>query len=739
VRLDAPIWALLGLAICLASGQSAAAQSLPEARHNVRIGPIASRADADSTLDVLRAEAIDFHILPAARDGRFEISVGVYAVLANAERMLDRVRALGLEPSQIVSVGVDSGRTETPPPAKQAAGGERAAIQEVSTQPVIYEVRYGWFSDRETAVDVYHSLVDSGFVARLLVFRDSGGITLGLGVFDAAPDADRQVEELAEQGFPLGRVYPVDQTEAQGRRIADAPTNEQPAIDEPQIPPDDQPSAPAPLAIADTSPVNDPGAAQTTTITASAETSPGDPSPTPSHPQTTAQARVPSAGVDVPYRLMLTDAVEYALAHSPELESESLNLDLSETDLRRAWGLVQPKIFFEHTSTRNDPDTVEYFNRLPDGANLLLGELGLPPTVPPFMFEDAHHTRFLLTQNLFSGGANRSRISGARAHRDATESHRDDRQAEILMHVLQAFFDLARQGEVVDLRDESLARAERSLESVQRRFSLGLVARADVLRWQVQVSGERVQLIEAKNIYDVGHEHFKRLIGYPPYAPLELAFLTLEQIDRLMVAGISELEHDVRSADDQWLEDHPAVASASKNADAARYQRKASSSDFWPTLDLDGSVGYLENDTIELDEFMQWSVRLRLTLSIWDGGARVQNRAEARTIEDLAKLNLRVVRDELFVQDRSVVADLRADLAALENAQAAVAQAAETMESVTNKAALGLADYIQRIDAQVILTQSQVAETSARYQFVIDLFRWWRVRDPERLEYGALP
>jgi outer membrane protein TolC len=206
-----------------------------------------------------------------------------------------------------------------------------------------------------------------------------------------------------------------------------------------------------------------------------------------------------------------------------------------------------------------------------------------------------------------------------------------------------------------------------------------------------------------------------------------------------MASGISELKRDSRTADEGWLDTHPAVESASQNADAARYQRKASSSDFWPTLDLDGSVGYLENDTIELDEFMQWSVRLRLSFPLWDGGARVQNRAEARTMEDLAALNLRVVRDDLFVEDRSVIADLRADLAALENARAAVAQAKETMESVTNKAALGLADYIQRIDAQVILTQSQVAETSARYQFIIDLFRWWRVRDPARLEHGALP
>jgi outer membrane protein len=365
-----------------------------------------------------------------------------------------------------------------------------------------------------------------------------------------------------------------------------------------------------------------------------------------------------------------------------------------------------------------------------------LEQLGYPPLVPPFVYEESHHTQLLLTQSLFAGGANRFRISGARAHRDATVSQREDRQAEILRLVQQAFFNLTRQWEVIGLRRESLARADRSLESVQRRFSLGLVPRAEVLRWKVQVSGERVQLIQARNLYAVGLENFKRLIGYPPENHLDLVFPSDAGVARMMDEGIAALELDRASSDRSWLDGHPAVVAAEREVEAARLVRRASSSDFWPTLDLDGSFGYLENDTLALDEFEQWSARLRVSFSVWDGGARVQNRAEARTKEDLAQVQLRVVRDELFVSDRSVVADLRADLAALEEARAAVEQARETLESVSNKAALGLADYIQRIDAQVIVTQSEVAETSARYQFIIDLVRWWRVRDPERLLTG---
>jgi outer membrane protein TolC len=704
---------------CLLCVLTASAQ--PDVRLNVRIGPLAP-AEVEKAAQILRSEAIDFSLLPPAGDGSVEISAGVYSVAQNAERMERRVRDLGLSPVRVVGLGRAG---DDPPPAPPDPTPEPPPAPE----PALYEVRYGWYDERSEADAAYRSLSEFGFEPRMLVFRESGRSTFGLGVFDDRGGAENQVAELADRGFPHGRVYRVEENEAVQRQLAAAAALSQPVIDD-EPPP--RPSATETSRPPDVDPEPDRHAAAAAAVAAMPEPEPDD-VPTP----TSAAADEAPAATDSRYRLTLFDAVTYAVEHSPELENQELQVRLSETNLRRARGLIQPKIVFDHRSTKSDPTTVEYYNQITDGANLVLEELGLPPTIPPFYYEDAHRTQVLLTQNLFSGGANRFRISGARAHRDASLARQDDQEAEVLMRVFQAFFDLARQAEVVGLRAESLARAERSLESVERRFSLGLVPRADVLRWQVQVSGERVQLIESQNIYDVGLEHFKRLIGYPPHIPLELAFLSQQEIDRLIGEGISVLERDRQSVTDDWLDSHPAVEAASRLADAARLQRRATSSDFWPTLNLDGSFGYLENDTIELDGFEQWSARLRVTFPLWDGGQRVQNRAEARTREDLADLNLRVVRDELYISDRSVVADLRADLAALENARAAVEQARETNESVTNKAALGLADYIQRIDAQVILTQSLVLETSARYQFVIDLFRWWRVREPDRLRTEA--
>lgn len=605
--------------------------------------------------------------------------------------------------------------------------------------PARVNVRLGPYVDQAAAGAAVLVLEEAGVEYFLFPAAADGSIVISVGVFVDPENAEKRRDRVSSLG--LGEV-----------RIVDHPLRPQTTaeLSEPEAPP--PVVVETPVEVQDTA--EDQFDAEETGWFVG-EVSPEDsdlPAPQvldlematpPDHrPDSTLPLEVsrPAGRVSDPAatRMTMEQAVSFAVGESPEMERASLQIDLREADLRRAKGLVEPNVLFLHTSTLNDPKTVDYVNALPDGANMILDELELPGVIPPFMYESSHHTRMVLTQPLFAGGSNLYRISSARAGRDASRSWRDDVSAEVLMAIRQAFIDLQAQWEVVGLREESLARAERSLARAERRRTLGLVARSETLRWQVQVAGERVLLIRANNAFDVGLERFKRLVGFPPTRSLALDFLSPGQVESLMARGIAELEAEGGPGAGNWIEDHPAIVAAGLQTEAARFQRRASSSDYWPKLNLDGSVGYLENDTIALDQFVQWSVRLRLSVPIWDGGMRASNRARAQTGESLAALQLRVVRLDLFVEDQSVVADLLADLAELENAQTAVIQARETVDSVTNKASLGLADYIQQIDAQVVLTQSEVAETSARYLFIKDLFRWWRVRRPESLQPGAV-
>jgi len=592
----------------------------------------------------------------------------------------------------------------------------------------LVNVRLGPYPSRAEADAVIERLQAEGVEFFLFPRRADDSWEISVGIFANPENAANRMLRVEMLG--IGPVRTVELERRQLEEPDEIPTSTlrtQPQTAEPLAPPVEMPPAQA-----------EPSA------------TPPEAAPlisTPEESQPAAEARstsslpesdlVTGTGAVVPGEttvMDLTEAVRYARVHSPELQERTLQIALRQSDVKRSWSFVQPQIDFLHTSTKIDPDTADRFNTLTDGLQAILDELAMGEDfiVPPLMYEESHRTRIRLQQNLFAGGGNVNRITAAKEGLAAAQWNREDREVELVATVEGAFFALTRQEHVVRLREESLARAQRFLDSIRRRFSLGLEARAEVLRWEVQVAAERSRLIQATNLMIVGLERFKRLIGYPAWNSLELSWPVESEVDLRMAEGIAAAQH-AANGDPTWLDAHPAVIAANHAVEAARKQRMVAKAAYWPRIDVGGSVGYLENATLSLDELTQWSIALRLSLPLWHGGSRAADTSQALTEERLAELDLAILREDLFVSDRSLEADLRADLAELENATAAVEQAKVNLRIIGDKRELGLSGNIDLIDAQVVLTQSEVAKTSARFEFLIDLARWWRVRDPQRL------
>jgi outer membrane protein TolC len=602
----------------------------------------------------------------------------------------------------------------------------------------LVNVRLGPYPSRAEADAVIERLQAEGVEFFLFPRRADDSWEISVGVFSNPENAANRMLRVEMLGIGPVRTVELERRQLEEPdEIPSSTLSTQPQTAEPPPPPVEMPPA-------QTEPSTSPPEAASLTPPPE-ELQPEVPQPEVSQPAVEARSTssmpesdlVTGTGAVVSGEMTvmgLAEAVVYALDHSPELQERTLQIALRQSDVKRSWSFVQPQIDFLHTSTKIDPDTADRFNVLTDSVQAILDELGIGDDfmVPPLMYEESHRTRIRLQQNLFAGGGNVNRISAAKEGLAAAQWNREDREVELVATVEGAFFALTRQEHVVRLREESLARAQRFLDSIRRRFSLGLEARAEVLRWEVQVAAERTRLIQATNLMVVGLERFKRLIGYPAWNSLVLSWPDESEVDLRMAEGIAAAQY-AAAGDPTWLDAHPAVIAANHALEAARKQRMVAKASYWPRLDLGGSVGYLENATLSLDELTQWSIALRLSLPLWHGGSRAADTSQALTEERLAELDLVILREDLFVSDRSLEADLRADLAELENATAAVEQAKVNLRIIGDKRELGLSGNIDLIDAQVVLTQSEVAKTSARFEFLIDLARWWRVRDPQRL------
>jgi outer membrane protein TolC len=163
----------------------------------------------------------------------------------------------------------------------------------------------------------------------------------------------------------------------------------------------------------------------------------------------------------------------------------------------------------------------------------------------------------------------------------------------------------------------------------------------------------------------------------------------------------------------------PDLAAARQRIEAARETAKEPGRRAWPTLDLTGQ--YRVTNEAGLSNNADWLVTLSATWELWDGGRRsAEGRVRALDVE-LARLDAAAI-------DRKSKSELRAALARLRGAQAALPPAEEVATAAakhTDEIAIlygqGLARALDVVDAGARRFDAEVSVTAAR----LDLAAAW--------------
>lgn len=72
------------------------------------------------------------------------------------------------------------------------------------------------------------------------------------------------------------------------------------------------------------------------------------------------------------------------------------------------------------------------------------------------------------------------------------------------------------------LSAESVTRLEDHLKNVQAQYDVGVVAKVDVLRSQVELANAKQTLIQAENAYQVSEANMNKIVGLPMDTNLKL-------------------------------------------------------------------------------------------------------------------------------------------------------------------------------------------------------------------------
>ncbi|HTA64242.1 MAG TPA: efflux transporter outer membrane subunit [Xanthomonadaceae bacterium] len=288
-------------------------------------------------------------------------------------------------------------------------------------------------------------------------------------------------------------------------------------------------------------------------------------------------------------------------------------------------------------------------------------------------------------------------VANAQASAATLESTRLVLHSELAQDYLQ----LRITDEQKRLLDDTVAAYQRSLQLTQNQYDVGVAARGDVVAAQAQLKSAQAQAI-GLGVTRAQLEHAVAvLVGKPP-ADISIAVKKLTIQPPAIPVGVpSEL-----------LERRPDVAIAERQAAAANAQIGIAESAYFPNLTLSASGGYQSSSFAKwlTAPSRVWSLGPELAETLFDGGLRRAQTAQARAGYDAAVANYREVSLAALQNVEDNLAALRI-LEAEAAVQAEAVQASEqSLRIVLNQYKAGTVSYLNVITAQ---TTAYASESNA--------------------------
>ncbi|WP_458734640.1 TolC family outer membrane protein [Zobellella taiwanensis] len=295
--------------------------------------------------------------------------------------------------------------------------------------------------------------------------------------------------------------------------------------------------------------------------------------------------------------------------------------------------MTHPRVkeaFHLYQSRQYDQDAAfaGYLPRLDAGAGIGYEDTDSPGTRSNPAADDSLTRRELglsLRQMLFDGFKTSSNVGRTGAEADAQRYSLLATAENVALSVAEAYLNLLRYSEVVELSRLNLETHEQIRSDIQKRTDSGLGSSADYTQIQGRVARAYANMTSAENNLRDAQSRFMSLVNREPeelrQPRPDANYMPATLDDALVKAG----------------ESHPTLLMAAHDVEAARYQYEGAKSGFYPTLAIEVDQNWNDNiDGVE-GRNEDLTAMLRMRYNLFNGGADVAASKSASALEMQAK------------------------------------------------------------------------------------------------------
>lgn len=398
-------------------------------------------------------------------------------------------------------------------------------------------------------------------------------------------------------------------------------------------------------------------------------------------------------GAQQPLQVTLPEAVRRALDVQPAVIQARGDQRTAGAGQRSALGAFLPTITLNGSSNESSPTRY----------NTSTGQIvtASNPT--------SYTGSLALDLNLFDGFQRMANKRAAAATAEAADAGFVNQRYQVTAATAEFFYTALADEELVRVAEAQLQRAKEELQIAVNKFQAGAATRSDTLTATVDLGNARLALVQAQANLATAQANLGRQIGVdqPVGAVRDSTFPPVP---------------DTTALRGQALDSAPQVREAEAKARAARSKVTAARSEYWPTLTASYSNGYTGFDapwSTTQGYRNNWNLRFALRWELFNGFTREADQETASVDRDVTQAQAADTR-------RQVGATLTQQLAAMLTAYTRIGITGANVDAATEarrvqqeRYRLGAGTLLDLLTAEANLTQAEVNQVQARYDYLI--------------------
>ena len=320
-------------------------------------------------------------------------------------------------------------------------------------------------------------------------------------------------------------------------------------------------------------------------------------------------------------------------------------------------------------------------------------------TPPQPRTSTATTARIAASLTLYDGGANQLAIEAQKEIVLSTRQSLRSVEQDVLFRGVQAFMNVRREREFVQLRQNNLGLITQELQAARDRFDVGEVTRTDVSLAEARLAGSQSELAAAQGNLAQAIEEYRAAVGRAPGTS-----------GNATPAPVSQSQAEAKAF---AVRNHPAILEVQHSVAAAELSIRRGEAAVRPNLSLDTSVAVNQ----DFDE----SAQIGLTFGgpIYSGGAISSQVRQLQANRDATRAGLHLARIGIEQQVGNAYAALQVARASRQASEQQISAAQLAFEGVREEAMLGARTTLDTLNAEQELLDAQANRIAAQVDEVI--------------------